>query len=416
MPEDEFSKNYKSWEVAIGKLEDAMKEVANKGKDKFEGVDLLELYLKFQKRYHEMWRIGSLPEVSNWGGEQIIARELKKIFNEEAEYASVLESLSAPEKLSFYQQEEKDLLRLKLLENKEEIKCGLLRHQRKYYWMLNSYYDTRVLSVNYFKEVLEKHTKEEAKEILERIKNFTAKIQEKKKEIIKKHNLSQEIEKTASQLSFCIWWQDERKKYIFKANHCIDLFLTEISRKYGIAENSLHYYAHQEISALLQTHKLIDENEIDKRKKNFLGVYDSKVGESKYFSGDEAEELMKPFFTKKIDLVISEFRGTVVSRGLVRGEVKIITSPRETEKMEKGDVLVSPMTSPDLIVAMKKAAAIVTDEGGLTCHAAIVSRELGTPCIVGTKIATQVLRDGDLVEVDADKGKIKIIKRKISSL
>lgn len=78
--------------------------------------------------------------------------------------------------------------------------------------------------------------------------------------------------------------------------------------------------------------------------------------------------------------------------------------------MEKGEILVTVMTSPDFMVAAKKAAAIVTDEGGITCHAAIVSREMKIPCIIGTKIATKVLKDGDIVEVDADKGVVRKIK------
>ncbi len=68
------------------------------------------------------------------------------------------------------------------------------------------------------------------------------------------------------------------------------------------------------------------------------------------------------------------------------------------------------MTRPDYIAGIKKAAAIITDEGGVTCHAAIVSRELGIPCIIGTKIATKVLKDGDQVDVNANHGIIKIIK------
>ena len=69
------------------------------------------------------------------------------------------------------------------------------------------------------------------------------------------------------------------------------------------------------------------------------------------------------------------------------------------------------MTTPDLMPTIKQAKAIITDEGGLTCHAAIISRELGIPCIIGTKIATKVLKNGDLVEVDAEKGILKILKR-----
>ncbi len=79
--------------------------------------------------------------------------------------------------------------------------------------------------------------------------------------------------------------------------------------------------------------------------------------------------------------------------------------------MQKGDILVSIATDPDIVPAMKKAAAIVTEQGGVTSHAAIVSRELGTPCVIGTKIATKVFKDGDLVEVDAVKGIVKLIKK-----
>ena len=70
------------------------------------------------------------------------------------------------------------------------------------------------------------------------------------------------------------------------------------------------------------------------------------------------------------------------------------------------------MTRPAFLPLMRMAVAIVTDEGGLTCHAAIIARELHIPCIVGTKVATQVLKDGDMVEVDAEKGSVRILRRK----
>ncbi len=79
--------------------------------------------------------------------------------------------------------------------------------------------------------------------------------------------------------------------------------------------------------------------------------------------------------------------------------------------MKKGDILVTGSTGPEMILACKKAGAIITEEGGITSHAALVSREFRIPCIIGTKIATKVLKDGDLVEVDAERGIVKIIKR-----
>ncbi len=100
-------------------------------------------------------------------------------------------------------------------------------------------------------------------------------------------------------------------------------------------------------------------------------------------------------------------RGTPAMRGKVKGKVTIVFEANHLEKVKKGDILVAPMTTPDHIIAMGKAAAFITDEGGITCHAAIVAREMGKPCITGTKIATSVLHEGDLVEVDAYKGIIK---------
>lgn len=107
---------------------------------------------------------------------------------------------------------------------------------------------------------------------------------------------------------------------------------------------------------------------------------------------------------------VNSINGQSASQGIVSGRVKIILTIKDIHKVSWGDILVSPMTRPDFVPAMKKAAAFITDEGGITCHAAIVSREMKKPCIIGTKIATQVLKDGDLVEVDANNGVVKLLK------
>ena len=138
-----------------------------------------------------------------------------------------------------------------------------------------------------------------------------------------------------------------------------------------------------------------------------------------YKSGSEAKTLSEKLSSQpqrieveeKSSKKIREIRGNVAHKGKVRGIVKIVSDNRELEKINKGDIFVTSMTTPDFVPAMEKAAAFVTDEGGLLCHAAIISREMNKPCIIGIKIATQVLKDGDLVEVDADNGVVRIIKR-----
>lgn len=97
-------------------------------------------------------------------------------------------------------------------------------------------------------------------------------------------------------------------------------------------------------------------------------------------------------------------KGETASAGVYVGKVKIVHNPSELGKIEKGDILVTKMTTPDMVPAMQRAGAIITDEGGMTCHAAIVSREMGTPCIVGTEYATATLKDGEMVTVHASRG------------
>ena len=98
--------------------------------------------------------------------------------------------------------------------------------------------------------------------------------------------------------------------------------------------------------------------------------------------------------------------GSPASPGVASGPVKIVADPSQIDKVLEGDILVTEMTTPDFVPAMKRAAAIVTDRGGRTAHAAIVSRELGVPCVVGTERATTTITDGQVITVDGSSGKI----------
>lgn len=131
-------------------------------------------------------------------------------------------------------------------------------------------------------------------------------------------------------------------------------------------------------------------------------------GELKNYGGQEAKDFydkeVRPFLPSHD---VKEIRGTSAMPGQVRGRVRLVRLESQAELVQEGEILVSSMTDPDMVPAMKKSAAIVTDEGGMLCHAAIISRELKKPCVIGTKIATQVLRDGDMVEVDATVGVVR---------
>ena len=132
-----------------------------------------------------------------------------------------------------------------------------------------------------------------------------------------------------------------------------------------------------------------------------------------FFFADRADvkHIRDAMFSQQSYDEVQDIRGLSACLGRAVGTVKVVGSVKEIAKVQTGDILVAVMTRPDYISAMKKAAAIVTDEGGITSHAAIVSRELGIPCLIGTKIATKVFKDGDLVEVNSNHGWVRKVQR-----
>jgi phosphohistidine swiveling domain-containing protein len=181
--------------------------------------------------------------------------------------------------------------------------------------------------------------------------------------------------------------------------------LDEIARRLKISKMQLRFMLAREVKAALLTGR-IDRAELKKR--TVSCSYYCEKGREEVFTGKPAKILAKMAAPKKLG-VVTELTGQVGCVGRAIGTVKIVIRPSDMEKMKQGDILVSIATDPDIVPAMKKAAAIVTEQGGVTSHAAIVSREMNIPCVIGTKIATRVLKDGDRVEVDANKGIVRKI-------
>lgn len=115
---------------------------------------------------------------------------------------------------------------------------------------------------------------------------------------------------------------------------------------------------------------------------------------------------------QEIDASIqTSVQGLIAYKGIAQGHARIVKTVAELDKVKEGDVFITQMTFPSFIIAMQKAVAFVTDEGGITCHAAIVAREMQKPCVIGTKNATKTFHDNDLVEVDAEKGIVRKIEQ-----
>jgi len=394
----QLRKHYKIWIKKINKIRN-FEKIVNKG------IQENMLFAKWTGALVDFWVEGFLPEVSNWGAEQILKQKLLEKHKEH--FIEIFETLSAPEDLSFFQKEELKFMKIKLIKNKKEQLKRLRQHQKDYYWLENNYAFTKILDINHFKKRLSKISAQQARNKIKEINDYIRNVKQKKKQVIKRYKVSREIENIGRKLAYCVWWQDYRKQFIFIANHITTQFLKEIQKKTKIPFKELCYYIPNEIIKLLKTGK---KTNVKQRFKGFTMYYHEKNGIT-YLEGKKARKLIKPYLEIKIKKGIKEIKGLVVSSGKARGRIKILHTPKNLNKMKKGNILVAPMTSPDYITAMKKAAAVITDEGGMTCHAAIVSRELSIPCIVATRIATKVLKDNDHVEVDAEKGIIRKLKK-----
>jgi phosphoenolpyruvate synthase/pyruvate phosphate dikinase len=154
------------------------------------------------------------------------------------------------------------------------------------------------------------------------------------------------------------------------------------------------------------------------RKGAYIFIKDEQ-GTIEYFEGDEGRGRVESFSSPVVPEPSAVLKGRSANgRGVMTGTVKVIHTDygdfsklaRQMQAMEQGQILVSETTAPELMQACRKAAAIITDLGGMLSHAAITSRELGIPCLVGVANASKVLKDGDRIEVDAGKGTVRLIK------
>ena len=193
-------------------------------------------------------------------------------------------------------------------------------------------------------------------------------------------------------------------------NSVNDVYLDFFNYKFPRYKQIANFLTAEEIFSLAKNEfSEIKLREIYKRKENGYFLFNNKL-----FPYHELNNILKKNNIELQDYHKAEsnktLNGQVAYRGKVMGIVKLVFSLSDISKVKKGDVIVTSMTMPKYLPALKKAGAFVTDEGGITCHAAILAREMKKPCIIGTKIATKVLKDGDLVEVDAEKGIVRIIK------
>lgn len=200
--------------------------------------------------------------------------------------------------------------------------------------------------------------------------------------------------------------------YIFIAK-----LISEIARRNNSrVVKDLFFYKFDEIIDLIMAGKRIEEKELKERRKGFAVLIEGM--NVKFFYKKDANILWRKIHKLLAPKNKNEINGsTAYGKGKVRGIAKVLFQSRNKKLkgsdfgVKEGDIVVTDMTKPDMMAAYREASGIITDEGGIVCHASIISRELKKPCIVGTKIATQFIKTGDTIEMNLDNGEVKKIKK-----
>jgi len=399
--------------------------------------DLSKIYKKYCQTLDKLYFWGifiEIMEVYNHLFSNFLEQELTKAIKRNKIKKTVgkyLAGLITPKQESFAQKQEKDFLRLAVCIIKDEkikqlfktktakqtinsivgsqLDQAIDKHLNKYNWV-NYNYEGPAMDKESFIDLFQHAIKaDQPRDKIKEIQMMVKENKNKQRRFMQKLRPDKKLKRLIDLASEFLTLKMIRKESIFHANYATDKIREEICQRFNITLNQCRTMLPEEIEKALEKNQ-INKAELKAREKEMVYFCDN--GKEKIYTGQSARKFAQKLIIKEKVKQVNQLQGSIASPGKVSGIVKIIKEVNDMPKMKQGDILVAMATNPTFVPAMKKAAAIITDMGGITCHAAIVSRELGVPCIVGLKIATKVLKDGDEVEVDANKGVVKIIKRK----
>lgn len=388
---------------------------------------LLSVFNKLTKYYLVLWQEAIFLDAFDFYGEVILRRilgqEKKKIA------AKDLELLIFPPVISFLQQERLSLLKIAekimhqprmfrsilkakgyqlVMKKYPSLERDLIAHSEKFHWLHNDHASVEFLGPTYFYKNLVILLKNKSKFKAEKdLRSFLKTLVQRKNKVLSKYKFSLGFKNIINFLAFLGSFRDQRKSYNQMINSALEKFVQEFSRRTGLSsEMILNLFFWEAKDVFKFKPKFIKELK-DRSQLMFYIV----TAPDKYISFQGRQAKVLNDYLKRILKQKSRLLGSSAYGGVVRGRVKIVTNKGEFVKMKRGDILVAPNTRPDYVPIMKLAKAIISEEGGITCHAAIVSRELEIPAVVGVQGAIEVLKDGDLVEVNANKGIIKKINK-----
>lgn len=356
-----------------------------------------------------------------------LAKNLKKFLEalgQGNKFSKYLIDLTTPWKTLITMKEDLDFLQIvwRVKQAKADNVTALLKkHLKKYEW-IPCWYDNAPWALPYLRNRLNSELKiSNLSERIQRLKDYPRRVKTKARRLTNELRIKGTLLKDLAGMRAFTYIRTEIDLHTGFVVHRARPLYVRLAELLGLTFEQLKFLTPEEIRLALRGKLITKElvRRLKPRQKFAVQIFNR--DKQKILVGKKARQFIKKVVAElninKIKTVLKDVNelkgiGASLGTGVVKGLARVIGSIAQLATMKEGEVLVVPSTSVDYVAAMKKAAAIVTEVGGLTCHAAIVSRELGKPCVVNTLSATKVFKTGDLLEVDAKRGVVRTLRKK----
>jgi rifampicin phosphotransferase len=338
----------------------------------------------------------------------------KKVHNDEI-FKDYFISLCTPEEMDVTMEER--IYFFNLMKKKKVSEKEIEVYSRKFPALFFNTYSKKEVIDYLYEKLKEKKTEKEINLEIKNIKDNLIKVSKKHEEIYSIIN-DKKLKEYSTILQKSGIFRYRLKHCWSGAEYlCLDL-LKEVQKRIGGEFNDfIKTYTFKDIFYFLETGKSLNINKIKERKKSII-LHHVNNNTNTYFGANGVKH--KNEFIEKEDKKIKSktIKGMPANRGIITAKARIVNVKdlkqfsKDCKQFQKGEIIVTTMTSPIMVQIIQKSSGIITDEGGICSHAAVISREFGIPCIVGTLGASFIIKTGDLIELDANKGTIEIIKKK----
>ncbi|MFH1316150.1 MAG: PEP-utilizing enzyme [Candidatus Woesearchaeota archaeon] len=381
------------WKKDAKELIEKAEEISIKDFSRFSDKELIKEFDELKEKYYNFGPALNLILVLG----RIAEKKIAEIANGNEDHFGIL---TMPERDTEGSKEYKSFLRLCDRKYDEEIK----NHITQFGWINTRGFLGNEWSVDEIKARINETEDYTGK--LNDIEECYKRAKENTEEIHKEINTTDDQKELIRFTKELVAFRTDRMDFFVKAGFLSRPLFREIAKRMNIGMQELFCLLSNEIEEALLEGKDY-KGVIEERKKGF--AFFNIHGDVKVLSGRDLEKFLEENKKEEVEKV-DEVKGKIAYKGYVKGIAKVVIDKDQINKIEKGDILIASMTTPDFITAMEKASAFVTDEGGILCHAAIVAREMKKPCVIGTKISTKIFKDRDIVEVDAENGIVRKVK------